>query len=69
MITKNKPALKFRIKRAISDSKQHSKPLAVLVLILSAYSLVGVFEYEDEVLQHQVNCQSATYENDNGGCE
>lgn len=69
MITKNKPALKFRIKRSLINYKEKLKPVAALVLILTAYSLVGAFEYEDEVLQHQINCQSATYANDNGGCK
>lgn len=68
MITKNKPALKTRITRALSISKQHLKPMLAITFFICVFSIVGSMDYQDEVLQHQTNCKSATYSNDNGGC-
>jgi hypothetical protein len=34
-------------------------------LLFAAFCLVGTMDYQDEVLQHSVNCQSATYVFDN----
>ena len=46
------------------------KEWAVLALILGAFCLTGTMDYNDAVLQHGVNCQSATYVNDNNlNCE
>ena len=69
MITKNKPALKFRIKRCAPIIKQHIKPMLVMLFFICAYSIAGNMEYQDEVAQTKINCASATYANDNGGCE
>ena len=42
----------------------------VIALILIAFCITGTMDYNDEVAQHSVNCESATYVNDNNlNCE
>lgn len=37
----------------------------IFALIFGAHLLTGTMDYEDAVLQHSVNCESATYVIDN----
>ena len=42
-----------------------TKELLIAALIIGAFCVTGTMDYEDAVLQHSVNCQSATYVIDN----
>lgn len=54
--------VKTEIKQAI---KEWSIAALVFGLFLLASSIAGNLEMEDEILQHSVNCNSATYAYDN----
>jgi len=47
------------------EIKKSIKEWCVFALIFGAYLLTGTMDHEDAVLQHGVNCESATYVFDN----
>lgn len=51
-------------------SKSETRPLSIpgalfFLAVFSAFCVVGTMDYEDEILQSEVNCASATFANDN----
>ncbi len=45
--------------------KTQFKKILVCTFLFAAFSLVGEMDYQDAVAQHKVNCDSASYVNDN----
>ena len=48
-----------------NEIKKAVKEWGIFALIFGAYLFTGTMDYEDAALQHGVNCDSATYVNDN----
>jgi hypothetical protein len=41
------------------------KEWCLFIAIFAAFCVVGTMDYDDAVAQHEINCASATYVNDN----
>ena len=58
MVIMNKPKVKV-------VTKERLKELAVVTFIVTLILIAGRMGYQDDVAQHESNCASATYVNDN----